>query len=133
MTINSGICDYLSSLNIYNFFIASGCQICPKGWLLNRDKCYYFKMESQAWSLAHTKCEQYGSNLVVIDDWNEQVISCSCLIIKHFPLLKQTKHIASRSTSVGRKLQLSRIEQGSHVGSNYEAIRGKEEGELILI
>lgn len=88
---NSRICDYLS-LNIYNCFIASGCQICPKGWLLNREKCYYFNMGSQAWSQAEKKCEDNGSKLVIIDDWAEQVISCSCLIIKHFPLLKLKPH-----------------------------------------
>lgn len=76
----------------YNCFIATGCQICPKGWLLNRKKCYYFKMGSQAWSQAEKKCEDYGSKLVIIDDWAEQVISCSCLIIKHFPLLKLKPH-----------------------------------------
>ncbi|KAG8128864.1 hypothetical protein E2320_015682 [Naja naja] len=51
---------------------ASGCQVCPKGWLLNKEKCYYFKMGSEAWSQAQKRCEAYGSQLVVIDGWSVQ-------------------------------------------------------------
>ncbi|XP_026552036.1 low affinity immunoglobulin epsilon Fc receptor-like [Pseudonaja textilis] len=52
---------------------ASGCQVCPKGWLLNKEKCYYFQMGSEAWSQAQRRCEAYGSQLVVIDDWSMQI------------------------------------------------------------
>ncbi|XP_026532724.1 low affinity immunoglobulin epsilon Fc receptor [Notechis scutatus] len=49
---------------------ASGCQVCPKGWLLNKEKCYYFQMGSEAWSQAQRRCEAYGGQLVVIDGWS---------------------------------------------------------------
>ncbi|XP_034263322.1 low affinity immunoglobulin epsilon Fc receptor-like [Pantherophis guttatus] len=74
ITIQSGgnaktVIDLINAVYQIN---ASGCQICPKGWLLNREKCYYFNMGSQAWSQAEKKCEDNGSKLVIIDDWVEQ-------------------------------------------------------------
>ncbi|XP_015680026.1 low affinity immunoglobulin epsilon Fc receptor [Protobothrops mucrosquamatus] len=81
---NENVETVVKLINAVHKINASGCQICPKGWLLNKDKCYYFQMESQAWSFAHTKCEQYGGNLVVIDDWNEQSFLASQMKGKAF-------------------------------------------------
>ncbi|XP_063152560.1 low affinity immunoglobulin epsilon Fc receptor-like [Candoia aspera] len=51
---------------------ASGCQLCPEGWLLNRGQCYYFEMMSKHWSFAKKSCEDHGGSMVVINDRDEQ-------------------------------------------------------------
>ncbi|XP_013922070.1 PREDICTED: C-type lectin domain family 10 member A-like [Thamnophis sirtalis] len=62
----------INLINAVHQINASGCQVCPKGWLLNREKCYYFKMGSDAWSQAEKRCENDGSKLVIIEDYVEQ-------------------------------------------------------------
>ncbi|XP_070592011.1 low affinity immunoglobulin epsilon Fc receptor-like [Erythrolamprus reginae] len=58
---------------------ASGCQVCPKGWVFNGGKCYYVRMGSEAWSQAGKRCESYQSKLVIIDNFAEQKFLTSVL------------------------------------------------------
>nr|XP_020651942.1 low affinity immunoglobulin epsilon Fc receptor [Pogona vitticeps] len=51
---------------------ASACRVCPEGWLLNKGHCYHFRTMSKHWSFAKTSCEEEDSQLIIINDEEEQ-------------------------------------------------------------
>ncbi|CAI5766306.1 C-type lectin domain-containing protein [Podarcis lilfordi] len=51
---------------------ASTCQVCPKGWLLNKGSCYSFQVKTGPWSHARKACEDEHALLVIINDEEEQ-------------------------------------------------------------
>ena len=54
------------------------CQPCQKGWILHQNKCYLFYNENNPWKTwedSRKHCKDIGSDLVVIDTFQEQVSS----------------------------------------------------------
>ncbi|XP_043352982.1 killer cell lectin-like receptor subfamily B member 1B allele C isoform X2 [Dermochelys coriacea] len=49
----------------------SGCKLCPMDWQLHRDKCYWVGSGSKMWSESRADCSARGSQLLVIQDWEE--------------------------------------------------------------
>ncbi|KAH1182872.1 hypothetical protein KIL84_004364 [Mauremys mutica] len=51
----------------------SGCKLCPSDWLLHRDKCYWLSKEGNTWSKSRDDCSRKGSQMLVIQDWEQLV------------------------------------------------------------
>ncbi|XP_065419943.1 killer cell lectin-like receptor subfamily F member 1 [Chrysemys picta bellii] len=49
----------------------SGCKLCPRHWVLHRDKCYWLSEEDQYWSRGRDDCSRRRSHLLVIQDREE--------------------------------------------------------------
>ncbi|OWF39554.1 C-type lectin domain family 10 member A-like [Mizuhopecten yessoensis] len=45
--------------------------MCPNGWTLHNDSCYFFYMFRQTWDDARTTCERFGGHLVAIETMEE--------------------------------------------------------------
>ncbi|XP_026519146.2 killer cell lectin-like receptor subfamily F member 1, partial [Terrapene carolina triunguis] len=46
----------------------SGCKLCPRDWVLHRDKCYWLSNEADTWSKSRDDCSRKGSQMLVIQD-----------------------------------------------------------------
>uniref|UniRef100_A0A8C3HZD9 C-type lectin domain-containing protein n=1 Tax=Chrysemys picta bellii TaxID=8478 RepID=A0A8C3HZD9_CHRPI len=46
----------------------SGCKLCPRNWVLHRDKCYWLSNEADTWSKSHDDCSRKESQMLVIQD-----------------------------------------------------------------
>ncbi|XP_061196404.1 perlucin-like [Saccostrea echinata] len=55
---------FLSSLGLYQ-------SCCPEGWVKGRYSCYYPSSESASWQAASARCRSMQSNLVIINDYDE--------------------------------------------------------------
>ncbi|XP_043384267.1 killer cell lectin-like receptor subfamily F member 1 isoform X2 [Chelonia mydas] len=49
----------------------SGCKLCPREWLLLRDKCYWLSNETKTWNESCDDCSKKGSQMLVIQDWEQ--------------------------------------------------------------
>ncbi|XP_071617797.1 killer cell lectin-like receptor subfamily F member 1 isoform X1 [Heliangelus exortis] len=55
------------------------CELCPPGWQLHREKCYYFSEEAVSWEDSQRKCLARKSQLLVIEDEIERVSLAAAL------------------------------------------------------
>ncbi|CAM5159058.1 unnamed protein product [Eretmochelys imbricata] len=46
----------------------SGCKLCPREWVLHRDKCYWLSNETETWNKSCDDCSRKGSQMLVIQD-----------------------------------------------------------------
>ncbi|KAH1182572.1 hypothetical protein KIL84_004064 [Mauremys mutica] len=46
----------------------SGCKLCPRDWLLHRDKCYWLSKEADSWNKSRDDCSRKGSQMLMIQD-----------------------------------------------------------------
>ncbi|CAM5159162.1 unnamed protein product [Eretmochelys imbricata] len=46
----------------------SGCKLCPREWVLHRDKCYWLSNETETWNKSCDDCSRKGSQILVIQD-----------------------------------------------------------------
>uniref|UniRef100_A0A3B3XWC7 C-type lectin domain-containing protein n=1 Tax=Poecilia mexicana TaxID=48701 RepID=A0A3B3XWC7_9TELE len=67
-----------------SYLMEPGCYTCPDDWILFRQKCYLFYDEPapwKTWEQSRRFCQKNSSDLVVIDDLQEQVKSNTTLEI----------------------------------------------------
>nr|XP_032655160.1 uncharacterized protein LOC116835966 isoform X2 [Chelonoidis abingdonii] len=53
----------------------SGCKLCPTDWQLRGDKCYWVSRGRKTWSESRTDCSARGSQLLVIQDPEELLLT----------------------------------------------------------
>ncbi|CAM4654803.1 unnamed protein product [Lepidochelys olivacea] len=46
----------------------SGCKLCPREWVLHRDKCYWLSKETETWNKSRDDCSRKGSQMLVLQD-----------------------------------------------------------------
>ncbi|XP_048674783.1 killer cell lectin-like receptor subfamily F member 1 isoform X1 [Caretta caretta] len=46
----------------------SRCKLCPREWVLHRDKCYWLSNETETWNKSCDDCSRKGSQMLVIQD-----------------------------------------------------------------
>ncbi|XP_044152248.1 killer cell lectin-like receptor subfamily G member 1 isoform X2 [Bufo gargarizans] len=52
---------------------ASGCLLCPNGWILHGDDCYYYSdVPYRTWNQSRDQCEKMGADLLVIKNQEQQ-------------------------------------------------------------
>ncbi|XP_069837885.1 C-type lectin domain family 7 member A-like [Dendropsophus ebraccatus] len=62
---------YLASCECGKQYV--GCRLCPYGWLLHGDQCYYFSdVRRRTWNQSRDQCKMMGSDLLVIKDKEQQ-------------------------------------------------------------
>ncbi len=44
---------------------------CMEGWVQHTNSCYLFSSDLATWQGAHQRCQQYGADLVVVNDYAE--------------------------------------------------------------
>ncbi|CAM5171249.1 unnamed protein product [Eretmochelys imbricata] len=49
----------------------SGCNLCPRDWLLHGDNCYWLSKERKDWTGSHDDCSGKSSRMLVIQNWEE--------------------------------------------------------------
>ncbi|XP_040291923.1 killer cell lectin-like receptor subfamily G member 1 isoform X3 [Bufo bufo] len=60
-------------LCVYNADSASGCLLCPNGWILHGDDCYYYSdVKEMTWNQSRDQCEKMGADLLVIKNQDQQ-------------------------------------------------------------
>ncbi|XP_044153973.1 killer cell lectin-like receptor subfamily B member 1C isoform X3 [Bufo gargarizans] len=60
-------------LCVYNADSASGCLLCPNGWILHGDDCYYYSdVTDRTWDQSRDQCEKMGADLLVIKNQEQQ-------------------------------------------------------------
>ncbi|XP_073453686.1 killer cell lectin-like receptor subfamily B member 1B allele B [Aquarana catesbeiana] len=77
-TTNSANCDAEVRREIKKHLCvnnSAGCRLCPGGWLLRRENCYYFSSggDQRTWNESREVCKEMGAHLLVIEDRGQQV------------------------------------------------------------
>ncbi|XP_040291927.1 killer cell lectin-like receptor subfamily G member 1 isoform X7 [Bufo bufo] len=50
-----------------------GCLLCPNGWILHGDDCYYYSdVKEMTWNQSRDQCEKMGADLLVIKNQDQQ-------------------------------------------------------------
>ncbi|KAM6233319.1 killer cell lectin-like receptor subfamily B member 1B allele C [Porphyrio hochstetteri] len=64
LELRKGLCSSQSSEG-------EGCKLCPLGWKLNGNKCYWFTDNTSSWNHSREDCENRGAELLVPEDQDE--------------------------------------------------------------
>ncbi|XP_044153756.1 killer cell lectin-like receptor subfamily B member 1B allele B isoform X1 [Bufo gargarizans] len=60
-------------LCVNNADSASGCLLCPNGWILHGDDCYYYSdVPERTWNQSRDQCEKMGADLPVIKNQEQK-------------------------------------------------------------
>ncbi|XP_044155967.1 killer cell lectin-like receptor subfamily B member 1C [Bufo gargarizans] len=60
-------------LCVNNANSASGCLLCPNGWILHGDDCYYYSdVPDRTWDQSRDQCEMMGADLLVIKNQEQK-------------------------------------------------------------
>uniref|UniRef100_A0A8D2LL06 C-type lectin domain-containing protein n=1 Tax=Varanus komodoensis TaxID=61221 RepID=A0A8D2LL06_VARKO len=51
----------------------NGCKLCPVGWTLHKDNCYWFSKGKKNWTQSHNDCRAKNSSLPVLQTQEEMV------------------------------------------------------------
>ncbi|XP_044837409.1 killer cell lectin-like receptor subfamily B member 1B allele B [Mauremys mutica] len=102
----------------------SGCKLCPRDWLLHRDKCYWLSKEADSWNKSRDDCSRKGSQMLMIQD-QEQMNDLQALIAAENAVWigssfnsTQRKWTWVDGAPVHEELKLPKLSQGaeSHCG-----------------
>ncbi|XP_044153758.1 killer cell lectin-like receptor subfamily B member 1B allele B isoform X3 [Bufo gargarizans] len=65
--------EILHELCMNSSNLPGGCLLCPNGWILHRDDCYYYSdVTDRTWNQSRDQCEKMGADLLVIKNQEQQ-------------------------------------------------------------
>ncbi|XP_040291929.1 killer cell lectin-like receptor subfamily B member 1B allele B isoform X9 [Bufo bufo] len=65
--------EILHELCMNSSDVAGGCLLCPNGWILHGDDCYYYSdVKEMTWNQSRDQCEKMGADLLVIKNQDQQ-------------------------------------------------------------